>query len=236
MATSGSRFAANSRKRRTRTRAASTPGQRQFRDPVKLREYYRGKSGGLSDSEFDVLFARRIENHARHAACNYRGLLDLATGGRSRSQAMDDTTADHVRHSIDGQVVIAELPTTMEAASTLHEAGIKVLMGTPNLVRGGSHSGNIATADLARTGLLDILSSEYVPSSPLIAALRLPKTAASYSLPAAIRTVSKTPADVVGLTDRGETARGKRADLIQVHQAGNAVSVRSVWCGGRRVA
>jgi alpha-D-ribose 1-methylphosphonate 5-triphosphate diphosphatase len=64
------------------------PGQRQFRDPVKLREYYRGKSGGLSDSEFDVLFARRIENHARHAACNYRGLLDLAAGGRSRSQAM----------------------------------------------------------------------------------------------------------------------------------------------------
>jgi alpha-D-ribose 1-methylphosphonate 5-triphosphate diphosphatase len=70
----------------------------------------------------------------------------------------------------------------------------------------------------------------------LLAALRLPGEVEEYSLPAAIRTVSKTPADVVGLTDRGEIAAGKRADLIRVHQAGDAAAVRSVWCGGNRVA
>jgi alpha-D-ribose 1-methylphosphonate 5-triphosphate diphosphatase len=133
-------------------------------------------------------------------------------------------------------VAIAEFPTTMEAAAALNGAGVKVLMGAPNLVRGGSHSGNMATADLARAGMLDILSSDYVPSSLLLAALRLPALAENYDLARAIRTVSKTPADVVGLSDRGEIAIGKRADLIRVHRANDAVAVRSVWSGGRRVA
>src|SRR5262249_16672216 len=108
--------------------------------------------------------------------------------------------------------------------------------GAPNLVRGGSHSGNIATADLARAGVLDVMSSDYVPSSLLLAALRLPETASNFGLPAAIRTVTKTPAEVIGLTDRGEVAQDKRADLIRVHQAAGAAAVRSVWSGGRRVA
>lgn len=109
-------------------------------------------------------------------------------------------------------------------------------MGAPNLVRGGSHSGNVATAALADAGLLDILSSDYVPSSLLLAALQLPRVSARYDLPAAIRTVTKTPAEVVGLTDRGEISVGKRADLIRVHQVDAGVAVRSVWCEGRQVA
>jgi len=101
-------------------------------------------------------------------------------------------------------------------------------MGAPNLIRGGSHSGNIASAELARAGTLDILSSDYVASSLLIAALRLPEMVTRYDLPAAIRTVSKTPAEIVALTDRGEIATGKRADLIQVHRVDNAAAVRRV--------
>jgi alpha-D-ribose 1-methylphosphonate 5-triphosphate diphosphatase len=213
-----------------------TPGQRQFRDPVKLREYYRGKSGGMSDAELDVLFARRIENHASYAAQNYQGLIDLAGAYGTPLASHDDTTPEHVEQAVHDRVAIAEFPTTMEAAAALHGAGIKVLMGAPNLIRGGSHSGNVATAGLARAGMLDILSSDYVPSSLLIAALRLPEISENYDLPSAIRTVSKTPADVVGLSDRGEIAVGKRADIIRVHRAGDAAAVRSVWSGGRRVA
>jgi alpha-D-ribose 1-methylphosphonate 5-triphosphate diphosphatase len=111
-----------------------------------------------------------------------------------------------------------------------------VLMGAPNLVRGGSHSGNVATVDLAKAGLLDILSSDYVPSSLLLAALRLPAVAPNIDLAAAVRTVTKSPAEAVGLTDRGEIAPGKRADLIRVHIAPNGSAVRSVWRGGQRVA
>ena len=213
-----------------------TPGQRQFRDPQKLREYYRGKSGGMSDAELDELFARRIENHTLYAQQNYRALLTLAAQRKMPLASHDDTTREHVDQAINDAVAIAEFPTTMEAAQALHGAGVKVLMGAPNLIRGKSHSGNIATAELARSSVLDILSSDYVPSSLLMAALQLPEAAANFSLPAAIRTVSKTPAEVVGLTDRGEIAPRKRADLIRVHRAGSAAAVRSVWSGGQRVA
>jgi alpha-D-ribose 1-methylphosphonate 5-triphosphate diphosphatase len=213
-----------------------TPGQRQFRDPVKLRDYYRGKSGGMTEAELDVMFARRIESHARYAEQNYQGLVALAAEHKTPLASHDDTTEAHVAQAVQDRVAIAEFPTTAEAAEALHAAGIKVLMGAPNLIRGGSHSGNIASAELARAGLLDIMSSDYVPSSLLIAALRLPDTVGTFDLPAAVRTVSKTPAEVVGLSDRGEIAVGKRADMIRVHRAGDAAAVRGVWSGGRRVA
>ena len=133
-------------------------------------------------------------------------------------------------------VSVAEFPTTLEAARGLHQAGIDILMGAPNVVRGGSHSGNIAAVDLAREGLLDILSSDYIPSSLLMAALQLPEHVPAISLPAAVRTVTKAPAEAVGLSDRGEIAVGKRADLIRVHVAGSVPVVRSVWREGGRVA
>lgn len=213
-----------------------TPGQRQFRDPVKLREYYRGKSGGMTDAELDTMFTRRIDFHARYATTNYHRLVQLAAEHATPLASHDDTTLAHVEQSIRDGVKVAEFPTTIEAAARLHDAGVKVLMGAPNLVRGKSHSGNIATADLARSGQLDVLSSDYVPSSLLMAALRLPHVSGVYDLPAAIRTVSKNPAEVVGLTDRGEIAAGKRADLIRVHVDDDDSAVRSVWSGGRRVA
>ncbi len=147
-----------------------------------------------------------------------RGWSTLAGVHGTPLASHDDTTAEHVEQAVLDRVAIAEFPTTVGAAAALHAAGVKVMMGAPNLIRGGSHSGNVATADLARAGMLDLMSSDYVPSSLLIAALRLPEAAPNYDLPAAIRTVSKTPADAVGLTDRGEIAVGKRADLIRVHQ------------------
>ena len=109
-------------------------------------------------------------------------------------------------------------------------------MGAPNLVRGGSHTGNVATLDLARAGVLDILSSDYVPASLLMATLALPRLVPGIDLPAAVRMVTQTPAGAVGLTDRGEIAPGKRADLIRVHVAGDMAAVRNVWRRGERIA
>src|SRR6516165_793815 len=200
-----------------------TPGQRQFRDEGKLRDYYRGKNGGMTDAELDVLFAKRIAYQAAHAETNHRDLVGLAR-------------ARNVPLAIRDGVALAEFPTTVEAAQALHAAGIRVLMGAPNLVRGGSHAGNIATQELARAGALDVLSSDYVPASLLMAALRLPQAVADIELPAAVRMVSKTPAEAVGLSDRGEIAVGKRADLIRVRVVRDVPAVRSIWRGGRRVA
>ena len=105
-------------------------------------------------------------------------------------------------------------------------------MGAPNLVRGGSHAGNVATAELARAGVLDVMSSDYMPASLLMAALHLPKAVPAIGLPAAMRTVTKTPAEAVGLEDRGEIAVGKRADLMRVHVARDIPVVRAVWRSG----
>ncbi|MBV8697150.1 alpha-D-ribose 1-methylphosphonate 5-triphosphate diphosphatase [Bradyrhizobium sp.] len=213
-----------------------TPGQRQFRDEVKLRDYYRGKAGGMTDAELDVLFGRRVEYQKAYAADNMRRIVTLARQHAIPLASHDDTTAENVTDAIRDCVSVAEFPTTLEAAQGLHEAGISILMGAPNVVRGGSHSGNIAAIDLARKGLLDILSSDYVPSSLLMAALQLPQQAPNIDLASAIRTVTKTPAEAVGLADRGEIAIGKRADLIRVHIAHSVPVVRSVWREGRRVA
>ncbi len=213
-----------------------TPGQRQFRDENKLRQYYRGKSGGLDDAALDAMFARRREYSRLHAADNYRNLVELARRRGTPLASHDDTTLEHVDQSIEDGVAIAEFPTTLEAAERLHAAGVSVLMGAPNLVRGSSHSGNVATADLARAGMLDVLSSDYVPASLLLAAMALPRIAPDIALPFAIRTVTKTPAEAVGLTDRGEIAVGKRADLVRVRVCGGLPVVVSVWREGRRVA
>jgi alpha-D-ribose 1-methylphosphonate 5-triphosphate diphosphatase len=213
-----------------------TPGQRQFRDEVKLRDYYRGKGGGMTDAELDALFARRLAYQQTYAAANMRDIVALAHRYEIPLASHDDTTEENVADAIRDHVAVAEFPTTIEAARGLHAAGIGILMGAPNVVRGGSHSGNIAAVDLAREGLLDILSSDYVPSSLLMGALQLPQRVPAIDLASAVRTVTKTPAEAVGLADRGEIAAGKRADLIRVHVARDAAVVRSVWREGRRVA
>jgi alpha-D-ribose 1-methylphosphonate 5-triphosphate diphosphatase len=213
-----------------------TPGQRQFRDEGKLRDYYRGKGAGMTDAELDTLFARRFAYQQTYAATNLRAIVALAHEYDVPLASHDDTTEENVTDAIRDRVSVAEFPTTMEAARGLHQAGIGILMGAPNVVRGGSHSGNIAAVDLAREGLLDILSSDYIPSSLLMAALQLPGRVPGIDLAAAIRTVTKTPAEAVGLSDRGEIAIGKRADLIRVHVARDVPVVRSVWREGHRVA
>jgi alpha-D-ribose 1-methylphosphonate 5-triphosphate diphosphatase len=213
-----------------------TPGQRQFRDEAKLRDYYRGKGGGMTDAELDALFGQRLAHQKAYAATNMRAVVALAHQYEIPLASHDDTTDENVGDAIRDRVSVAEFPTTMEAARGLHEAGIGILMGAPNVVRGGSHSGNIAAVDLAQEGLLDILSSDYVPSSLLMAALQLPRRVPTIDLASAIRTVTKTPAQAVGLADRGEIAIGKRADLIRVHVARDIPVVRCVWREGRRVA
>src|SRR3981189_3526672 len=213
-----------------------TPGQRHFRDEGKLRDYYRGKGAGKTDAQLDVLFAQRFAYQKAYAATNMREIVALAHLHEIPLASHDDTTDENVTDAIRDRVSVAEFPTTIEPARGLHQAGIGILMGTPNVVRGGSHSGNIAAVDLAPEGLLDILSSEYIPSSLLMAALQLPQRVPAIDLASAVRTVTKTPAEAVGLADRGEIAVGKRADLIRVHVAHDVPAVRSVWREGHRVA
>ncbi|MEP3045473.1 MAG: alpha-D-ribose 1-methylphosphonate 5-triphosphate diphosphatase [Roseibium sp.] len=212
-----------------------TPGQRQFVSLDSFRIYYQGKRG-FNDEQMDAFIEERKSRADKNAPENRKKIAAHADGHRIAIASHDDATQDHVDEAINLNTRIAEFPTTVEAAKASHEAGMAVLMGAPNVVRGGSHSGNVSARELAEAGYLDVLSSDYIPASLLQAAFQLAEDTDAISLPQAIATVTSTPAKSIGLKDRGVLEPGKRADLIQVKMIGNVPIVRGVWREGRRVA
>ncbi len=211
-----------------------TPGERQFVRIEKFREYYLGRKI-MSPETLEVFITERRELHARHAHRNRRAIVDLARQSGLRLASHDDATEAHVAEAVADGVTIAEFPTTAEAAQSAHSRGLAVLMGAPNLIRGGSHSGNISTGEVAASRCLDLMSSDYVPASLLHAAFRLPLQVPGMTLPEAVTTVSANCARAVGLDDRGEIAVGKRADLVEVRLMEGYPVVKSVWRAGQRV-
>jgi alpha-D-ribose 1-methylphosphonate 5-triphosphate diphosphatase len=212
-----------------------TPGARQFRAIEIWRTYY-GRKSGMPFEELDKLIARKTEQYERNYERNRKELVRLAVEHGLVLASHDDTTVEHVEESIADAVAIAEFPTTLEAARHSHAANLRVVMGAPNLVRGGSHSGNVAAETLAREGVLDILSSDYVPVSLLLGAFEIARRIEGYGLPRAVQTVTLNPALAAGLADRGEIAPGKRADLVRVQVVDGMPLVKEVYRDGRRVA
>ncbi|APX10301.1 alpha-D-ribose 1-methylphosphonate 5-triphosphate diphosphatase [Tateyamaria omphalii] len=210
-----------------------TPGQRQFRDIDKMKAYVMGKNN-LTENEFaqHVAKLQGLQNRlgAQHEAAA------VAEAGRLGAvlASHDDTTSDQVGVSAAHGVVVAEFPTTVEAAEACRDKGIAIIMGAPNLVRGGSHSGNVAASDLAERDLLDILSSDYVPAALLLSAVQLGEMWGDMAR--GIATVTRTPARSVGLKDRGDIAVGQRADLVRFARIDGMAAAREVFSQGRQVA
>lgn len=209
-----------------------TPGQRQWRDLAKYRRYTE-RNGSLRDEEYDRLVKERTEQQALFAA---RHRSQVVAGSHARGIPLashDDTEVEHVDLARDERVSVSEFPTTVRAAQAAREAGMAIVMGGPNLVKGGSHSGNVSAAELAERDLLDIMSSDYVPSS-LIQSVFLLRDQLGWTLSKAVATASRNPARALGLQDRGELAPGQRADFIRVKEVGGMPVVRAAWCKGER--
>ncbi|HUN47224.1 MAG TPA: alpha-D-ribose 1-methylphosphonate 5-triphosphate diphosphatase [Stellaceae bacterium] len=210
-----------------------TPGQRQFTSIEQYYTYYQGKFG-YSDAEMTALIDRRQADQRLYADPHRRRLAELCRDRGMPLASHDDATAAHVEEAIALGMSMAEFPTTVSAAGVAHERGMAVIMGAPNVVRGGSHSGNVSARTLAAEGTLDILSSDYVPASLLHAAFLLHDEQGT-NLPQAIAMISSTPARALGLEDRGEIAVGKRADLVRARRAGALPVVRQVWRAAERI-
>lgn len=214
-----------------------TPGQRQYRDISKLADYLQGKTG-MSDARFTAYIEELRHMRARFGPAHLKAAVTWAAGHGAVLASHDDTTAEQVTESAAQGATLAEFPTTLAAARACHDHGIAIIAGAPNLIRGGSHAGNIAAADLARAGLLDVLSSDYVPAGLLLGAWRL--ATIWDNLPRAIATVTATPARAAGLSDRGQLAIGQRADLIRVAAPCPALPdtprIIATWVQGHRVA
>ncbi len=209
-----------------------TPGQRQWRDLSKYRRYAE-RNGSFRDSEYDAIVEERREHQLRYAIPNRAAIIAASHARGLPLASHDDTEVEHVEQAQAENIAISEFPTTVAAARAARAAGIQIVMGGPNLVKGGSHSGNVSAAELAHADLLDIFSSDYVPASLLQSAFLLHNTM-GWSLPKAVNTITRNPACAIGLTDRGELAPGLRADLIRVRMSGGMPIVRGAWMQGER--
>ncbi|MEC8642920.1 MAG: alpha-D-ribose 1-methylphosphonate 5-triphosphate diphosphatase [Pseudomonadota bacterium] len=210
-----------------------TPGQRQFRDTAQLILYLKGKYG-MSDTDIEQHFTNMRNLQDRHGSAHRKATVAFANAAGAVLASHDDTTIDDVAQSRAVNCRLAEFPTTLEAASECNDAGIAVMMGAPNLMRGKSHSGNVSAAELVSTGDLQILSSDYIPSTLLRAAVKL--GIMLDDMAAAMKMVTVTPAQVVGLDDRGRLARGQRADILRFGLEESQPIIRGVWSAGRQVA
>lgn len=210
-----------------------TPGRRQFRDLAKLRVYTMGQRT-ITDAEFDALVAARLATSARFQAVHEAAAVAAAHRLGATLASHDDTTPEQVEVSRCHGTRIAEFPTTLAAATACRAAGIAVMMGAPNLIRGQSHSGNVSALELAEAGVLDVLSSDYAPASLLLGAVRLGE--ALGDIAAGLATVTSAPADATGLADRGRLLPGLRADLLRFRMTAGLPLPRGVWVAGERVA
>jgi alpha-D-ribose 1-methylphosphonate 5-triphosphate diphosphatase len=210
-----------------------TPGQRQWADLTKWRQFNRDKK--WTDLEFEQLVEQRVESQSRYAVHHRRSVIALARSHGTVLASHDDTTREHVEEAVEDGISISEFPTTLGAAGHANKRGMKVIMGAPNVVRGGSHSGNVSAIDLAARGFLDGLSSDYVPAS-LMQAVFLMHQKHAIALPKAVSLVSLNPARMAGLDDRGVIETGKRADFSRVRLVDGLPVVMSVWRQGRRVS
>jgi alpha-D-ribose 1-methylphosphonate 5-triphosphate diphosphatase len=223
-----------------------TPGIRQYRDVDAYRNSLTtspntrignsslGGSTSTIESANDqiaLLQARRAE----HSMPNWRYIASCATAHDVALASHDDASAADISLAVSSGVAIAEFPTTTEAAAAAHANGLVTVAGAPNVVRGGSHSGNVSAAALATEGLLDILSSDYVPYSLLHAPFILHKQGI-VSLPKAISMVTSGPARAVGFTDRGTIRVGSRADMALIKLSDWIPTVSAVWSNGKRIS
>lgn len=214
-----------------------TPGQRQFANLEKFREYYMGKHGLTADEMSDFIQGR-IAAQQEHADKSREKLVALAKEYNLAIASHDDATPEHVEQAVTEGANISEFPTTIAAAKTAKANGLQVLMGAPNLVLGGSHSGNVSAMELVKEDLVDIISSDYVLYS-LLQSIFVIAGVTGQPIYETMRPVTINSAIAIGLErDRGSLEVGKQADFLTVHynQQTNVPTLTQVVKGGRRIA
>ncbi len=207
-----------------------TPGQGQYKNAATYRAWIAGSTEYVGKDP-DIELARVIAERdalIEHRDKNLMWLAALAGEQRVRLVCHDPTSREDIENALEWPAAVAEFPTTLEAAQAAHDHGMPTVMGSPNVMRGGSHSGNVSAEELVKHGLCTALASDYQPATMLAAAFQLADRG-SASLPAAVRLVTAGPANMLGLTDRGTLEVGQRADMVLCHFDGRWPTVRHVW-------
>ncbi len=185
--------------------------------------FHWARQAGRSPKEHMALVNGALErgkNVPRHL-CRLADAFDNLGVTYGSHDDPDGETREH--YSMIG-ARIAEFPTSRKAAAAAKAMNDPVLMGAPNVVRGGSQSGNIAAIELIRQGLCDVLVSDYYYPALAEAAWRLVDDRVM-DLPEAWAMISEKPADILRLTDRGKLEYGKRADFVVINQQTRAIEM-----------
>ena len=210
-----------------------SPGVGQYANLDRYRKMRLREGHGLAWIEGRILELQ--EQRARTRGPNRRALLDRIAPLGIVLASHDDNTAEEVAENAADGIGISEFPVSMLAATEARTRGMDVIAGAPNIVRGGSHSGNVAAADLVRRRVVDAYASDYVPSSLLEAAFASVRQT-GITLPQGVAMVTANPARMAGLLDRGRIEPGLRADLVHVREHEGMPVVRQVWRSGERVS
>lgn len=207
-----------------------TPGFGVFKDVEAYRDYYR--RSGLSVAVADDKFAELLELHDRVDEEPLKALVGACHRQRLTVVSHDDHTAEKLEWALGLGVSVAEFPVTLEAVDYARGQGMQTVFGTPNLIRGTSHAGNLRVADMLATGRVDILCLDY---SPMCSLLALFKAAELTGAPLAeiSRIFSLNPAKAVGLDAiTGSIEIGKAADLILVDAGHSTPRILATFAGG----
>jgi alpha-D-ribose 1-methylphosphonate 5-triphosphate diphosphatase len=211
-----------------------SPGVGQYRDVERYR-VMRARQLQLTGDAVGERVEFLLEQRARLLEPHRRWLLQRLAHRALPLASHDDDTIEQVRRNAADGIAMSEFPVTMEAAAEARRLGLGIIAGAPNIVRGGSHSGNLSVADLLPGRLVDALASDYVPASMVEGAWRAAATGA-LPLHAAIALITAAPAAMIGLHDRGRLAPGLRADLVRITVFEGLPHMRQTWRQGRRVA
>ncbi|WP_270934257.1 alpha-D-ribose 1-methylphosphonate 5-triphosphate diphosphatase [Falsiroseomonas oryzae] len=211
-----------------------SPGVGQYRDVARYKAM-RIRQMQLTPDQVDKRIGELLEQRGRLRERQRRWLLDRVRHRNLPLASHDDATPAEVEANAADGIMISEFPVAMEAAQAAKRLGVEVIAGAPNIVRGGSHSGNVAAAELVRAGAVDVLASDYVPPA-MVEAAWLSAGQGDTTLPKAVGMITDRAASMVGLHDRGRIEPGLRADLVQVRPHEGHAVVRRVWRAGERVA
>jgi len=212
-----------------------TPGQGQYRDMEIYAKSYPTWKAANSDKSMDEILAQAKSK----PIASHEMLKRLATLAHEKNIPLashdDDTLEKLSLMKNEFGVKISEFPIELEVAKKAHDEGILVVMGAPNVMLGGSHSGNLSAIDAIREGVADILCSDYYPASLLHSAFRLEEEGI-LSLPAAVRMLTLNPAKAMGIDgDYGAVEEGKKADLLVVRKIHGKPMVYKCFIDGRTV-
>lgn len=204
------------------------PGDGQYDDGEFERHYVEDRNWPAE--AIDEIAARRESLDGATRSERIDRVLEVARRAGVPVASHDDDSAAAVEEMAERGVAVSEYPLTLGAAVRADDLGLATAMGAPNLVRGGSLWDNLAAAEAIDRGVVDVLCADYHPPSLLAA----PFVETGESLATRVNRVTRNPADVVGLTDRGRIAVDARADLILVDPAETPTADR-VFVGGTEV-